>query len=59
VAVDGDVVASWRPRTASRKLVVLVDPWRRLSSTTRSAIAAEAERLASFRGVTLAGVEFA
>jgi hypothetical protein len=56
VLVDGEVVATWRPRTAGRKLTVRLDPWTDLSAAVRSAIDGQAERLAAFRGVPLAGV---
>lgn len=56
VLVDGEVVATWRPRTAGKKLTIRLDPWTDLSAAVRSAIDGQAERLAEFRGVALAGV---
>ncbi|MBM0274875.1 winged helix DNA-binding domain-containing protein [Micromonospora tarensis] len=59
VLVDGDVVGSWRPRKAGRRLTVAVQPWQSLSVATRKAITAQAELLAAHRAVSLAGVDLA
>ena len=48
--VDGEVAGLWRPRKKGRRLVVELEPLRRLSAGEREALAAEAERLAPFRG---------
>lgn len=56
VAVDGDIVGTWRPKTSGRKLTVNVDLWKRVPKATHPAIEEQAERLAAFRGVTLAAV---
>jgi hypothetical protein len=58
VLAGGDLVGTWRPRTSGRKLRVAVQPWRKLSAATRSAVAEQAERLAGYRSATLAGVDF-
>ncbi|MEO3747687.1 winged helix DNA-binding domain-containing protein [Plantactinospora sp. B5E13] len=58
VLVDGELVGSWRPRKSGRTFTVTVQPWRRLSTATRSSVTEQAERLAAYRGVPLAGVEF-
>jgi len=50
---DGEIVGSWRPRASKGKLRVEIDPWRRLSSDRRDAIAEQCERLAAFRNVRL------
>lgn len=53
---DGEVAATWRPKTAKGRLTVVVDPWGRLTKADRAAIEVEAGRLATHRGVELAGV---
>ncbi len=58
VLVDGDVAGTWRPRKSGRSFTVAVQPWRRLTGSNRDAVVAEAERLAAYRGVPLAGVDF-
>jgi Winged helix DNA-binding domain len=57
VLVDGDVAGTWRPRASGSRLTVLVRPWARLSARARRAVTEQAERLAAYRGVTLAGVD--
>lgn len=59
VLIDGQIVGSWRPRTAARKLTVQAQLWSGASGTVRRAVTEQAERLAAFRGTQLAGVEFA
>jgi hypothetical protein len=49
VLVDGEIVGTWRARTKRSLLEVTVEPFGRLSQSTREAIEAEAERLAPFR----------
>lgn len=58
VLVDGDLVGTWRPRKAGKALTVTVQPWQKLPGATREAVTDEAERLAAYRGVSLAGVDF-
>jgi hypothetical protein len=59
VLVDGELVGTWRPRKSGKTLKVAVQPWQKLSATTRKNIVEQAERLAAYRTVSLAGVEFA
>jgi hypothetical protein len=59
VLVNGDIAGIWRPRQSGAKLMVRVEPWGRLSATSRNAIAEQAERLAQFRGGQLAAVDYA
>ncbi len=59
VLADGELVGTWRPRKSGRSFTVAVQPWRKLTGSTRDAVVAEAERLAAYRGVPLAGVDFA
>ncbi|MDP1848811.1 MAG: crosslink repair DNA glycosylase YcaQ family protein [Solirubrobacteraceae bacterium] len=54
VLVRGEVAALWRPAKKGRKLLVTVEPLGRLSAATRDELAAEAERLAPFRGAETA-----
>jgi hypothetical protein len=56
VLVDGEVAGTWRPRQSGGKLRVQVTLWRKASSAE---VEAQAGRLAVFRGVRLAGVDFA
>jgi hypothetical protein len=58
VVVDGDIVALWRPRTSGQRLRLAVEPWTRLTKPVRTALEEQAERLATHRGVTLAGLAF-
>ena len=48
--VDGEVAALWRPRKKGKRLVVELEPLRRLSGAEREALDDEAQRLAPFRG---------
>ncbi|MFC4147905.1 DNA glycosylase AlkZ-like family protein [Micromonospora mangrovi] len=59
VLVDGDLVGTWRPRKSGRTMKLAVQPWRELPDSRRKAIVEQAERLAAYRGVSLAGVDFA
>lgn len=56
VAIDGDVVALWRPKSSGARLTVRVEPWIAFSAEATAALEAEAERLAAHRGQRLAGV---
>lgn len=58
VLVDGELVGTWRPRKSGRTFKVTVQPWRTLAASTRNDIVEQAERLAAYRAVPLAGVEF-
>ncbi len=58
VLVDGELVGTWRPRKSGKTLKVAVQPWQKLSATTRNNIVEQAERVAAYRAVSLAGVEF-
>ncbi|MEW2444259.1 winged helix DNA-binding domain-containing protein [Micromonospora marina] len=59
VLVGGDLAGTWRPRRSGRSLTVTVQPWRELTGSARDAVVVEAERLAAYRGVPLAGVDVA
>ncbi|WP_052411787.1 DNA glycosylase AlkZ-like family protein [Streptomyces sp. NRRL S-118] len=49
--VGCEIAGTWRARTAGRRLELTVTPFRRLSSTVRRTLAAEATVLASARGL--------
>jgi hypothetical protein len=57
ILVDGDIAGLWRPRQAGAALRLQTQLWVRPTAPLRRAIAEQAERLAAFRGVSLAGVE--
>lgn len=59
VLVDGDLVGTWRPRKSGSRLTVAVQPWGKLPGAVRKRIAAQAELLSAYRGIALAGVDFA
>jgi hypothetical protein len=50
VLVSGEVAGLWRPAKKGRKLVVTVEPLGELAPGTKDELAAEAERIAPFRG---------
>jgi hypothetical protein len=56
VLVDGNVVGTWRARTAGNRLMVTVEPFDRLPRGARKAIEDEAEQLAPLRGCRTAEV---
>lgn len=57
VLVGTELVGTWRPRAAGRRLTVRLDPWVPLSRPVRERVGEEAERLAAHRGVGLTGLE--
>jgi hypothetical protein len=57
VLVNGQVAGLWRPAKKRRKLVVTVEPLGKLTAAARDALAAEAERIARFRGAEGAEVK--
>ena len=52
--VDGEVAGLWRPRKKGKRLDVELEPLRTLTKAEREALAAEAGRLAPFRGAETA-----
>ena len=56
VLVATEVVGTWRPRAAGKKLTLTVDPWTTVPKADRARVGEQAERLAKHRGVTLTGV---
>jgi hypothetical protein len=59
VLADGEIAGLWRPRQSGRKLTVRVELWAPAPAHVREAIVGQAERLAAYRGVALAGVDLA
>jgi hypothetical protein len=59
VLVDGEVAGLWRPAKKGRKLVVTVEPLDGLRRSAHDALAAEAERLAPFRGAEVGELAWA
>jgi len=49
--VDGEIAGTWRTKATAARLDVTVQPFRRLSPTVRTALEAEAQRVASVRAV--------
>lgn len=56
IVLDGEVMGTWRPKTAGKKLSINADLWRPLPRIARKELEDQAERLAAHRDVTLAGV---
>ena len=55
VLVDGEIAGTWRARRSGKSVTVSVSLWN--PAVDREAITEQAERLAAFRGATLAGVD--
>ncbi|WP_211229634.1 DNA glycosylase AlkZ-like family protein [Nakamurella lactea] len=53
VAVDGEIVGTWRPKSTGSKLTINWEAWLPVTAGVCSAVAAQAERLATVRGQTL------
>ncbi len=54
VLVRGDVGGLWRPTKKGKKLVITVEPFDELTAAAKDELAAEAERIAPFRGAETA-----
>ncbi|SDD07101.1 winged helix DNA-binding domain-containing protein [Glycomyces harbinensis] len=59
VLVDGAIAGLWRPRKSGKRFTVAVEPLRTWKPAELKRVEAEAERLAAFRGVALAGLDAA
>jgi len=57
VLADGAVAGTWRPRKSGRRFTVQVELWQPVPPELRSGITEQAERLAAYRHLALAGVE--
>jgi hypothetical protein len=58
VFVRGEVAGTWRPKSAGKKLTVLVSEFAPVPKPVRTQVEAEAERVAAVRGLDLAGVKW-
>ena len=56
ILADGDVIGTWRPKAAGRRLTVRVEPWTSWTARDRKLVEEQAERLAAHRGVRLVAV---
>ena len=56
VLVGTELVGTWRPKAAGRRLTITVDAWQRVSKAERVLVEEQAERLARHRGVGLTTV---
>ena len=59
VLLDGEIAGLWRPAKKGGRLVVTVEPLGRLTKAAKEALAAEAERIAPFRGARTAELAWA
>ena len=59
VLVDGEIAGLWRPAKKGTRLVVTIEPLGRLTRAAKDALAAEAERVAPFRGAQTAELAWA
>lgn len=57
VLAGGDIVGTWRPRMAGKKLTFRTEDFGSVTTEVRTAVEHQAELLATFRGVTLARIE--
>lgn len=53
VALDGEIVGTWRPKSSGTSLTVSFQPWLPTSKARRAEIAEQARRLAAVRGLEL------
>ncbi|WP_454043114.1 DNA glycosylase AlkZ-like family protein [Cellulosimicrobium sp. Marseille-Q8652] len=56
VLAGSEVVGTWRPRASGRRLAVVTDPWTAWDTALDTAVVAQAERLAAFRGASTVDV---
>ena len=59
VLSDGEIAGLWRPAKKGKRLLVTVEPFAGALHGREEALAAEAERLAPFRGAQTGEVAFA
>jgi Winged helix DNA-binding domain len=55
---DGEIAGTWRPRQTGTRLKIRLDLRARASAAIRSAVAEQAERLAAYRHVRLAAIDY-
>jgi hypothetical protein len=56
VLVGTELVGTWRPKAAGRRLTITVEAWDRVAPSVQALIGEQAERLADHRGTTLTEV---
>lgn len=56
VALDGEIIGTWRPRSSGKKLTINWQPWVPTTNRQRAEIGLQAERLAGVRGQQLSGL---
>ncbi|MGI8418774.1 MAG: DNA glycosylase AlkZ-like family protein [Nakamurella sp.] len=56
VALDGEIIGTWRPRSSGNKLTINWQPWMPTTKARRADIELQAERLAAVRGQRLTGL---
>ncbi|MGW5072789.1 winged helix DNA-binding domain-containing protein [Rhodococcus sp. NPDC004095] len=56
IAVGGEIVGEWRPRTSGRRLAIEVTPWQTVAEPLNSGVEEQGAALALFRGVEFGGV---
>ena len=57
VLIDGEIAGWWRPRKLGKHFRVHIQLWDTIAASTRGAISEQAERLAAYRQVPLAGID--
>ena len=57
VLIEGEVAGLWRPVKKAKRLLVTIEPLGRLTAAARDGLAAEAERIAPFRGAETAELQ--
>jgi hypothetical protein len=59
VLVDGEVVGMWRAAKKGKRLMISVEPLGKLTTSAKDELAAEAERIAPFRGADASQLKIA
>jgi hypothetical protein len=58
VLVGTELVGTWRPKAAGKKLTITVEAWDRVAPNVQALVGEQAERLAEHRGVSLTTVDW-
>jgi Winged helix DNA-binding domain len=58
VLVDGEITGIWRPRQSGSRLKIQIELWGKAAAPVRAAVAEQAERLAAYRQVQLAAIDY-
>ena len=59
VLVSGEVAGLWRPNKKGNRLLINVEPLGKLTTSAKDELAAEADRIAPFRGAETGAVRTA